>query len=69
MCRSIKRLYVPAQAVSDEEVRAAALQFVRKVSGTRTPSRAKAGAFERAVDEVSATVRRMLAEMDRTRSS
>ncbi len=65
MCRSIKRLYLPAQPVSDDEVRAAALQFVRKVSGTRAPSRAKAAAFERAVDEVAAAVRRMLEEMER----
>ena len=66
MCRSIKRLYVPAQPVGEEEVRAAALQFVRKVSGTRSPSRAKTAAFERAVDDVSAAVRRMLDEMERT---
>ncbi|MBI5877514.1 MAG: DUF2277 domain-containing protein [Chloroflexi bacterium] len=69
MCRSIKRLYVPAQPVSDNEVRAAALQFVRKVSGTRTPSRVKTAAFEHAVDEVSAAVRRMLEEMERATSS
>lgn len=65
MCRSIKRLYMPAQSVSEEDVRAAALQFVRKVSGTRSPSRAKTAAFEQAVDDVSAAVRRMLDEMER----
>jgi len=64
MCRSIKRLYLPGQPAGDEEVRAAALQFVRKVSGTRAPSRAKTAAFERAVDDVSAVVRRMLDELE-----
>ena len=60
MCRSIKTLRDPAIAATDEEVRAAALQFVRKVSGYRAPSRANQAAFEAAVDEVAAATRRML---------
>ena len=59
MCRSIVTLRGPEPA-SDEEVKAAALQFVRKVSGYRAPSRANAEVFERAVDEVAGSVRRLL---------
>jgi hypothetical protein len=59
MCRSIITLRRPERA-SDEEVSAAALQFVRKVSGYRHPSKANAEAFDRAVDEVSNSVRRLL---------
>jgi hypothetical protein len=60
MCRSIVTLRRPDAAATDEEVRAAALQFVRKISGYRTPSRANQAAFEAAVDEVAATSRRLL---------
>lgn len=59
MCRSIVTLR-GAEPVSDEEVRAAALQFVRKVSGYRTPSKANAEVFESAVAEVAGSVRRLL---------
>ncbi len=59
MCRSIVTLR-GTEAASDEEVRAAALQFVRKVSGYRSPSRANAEVFDRAVDEVAGSVRRLL---------
>ena len=52
MCRNIRQLHNFEPAVTDEEVRAAALQYVRKVSGSTKPSRANAEAFERAVDEV-----------------
>jgi hypothetical protein len=52
MCRSIKTLRNTEIPVTDEEIRAAALQFVRKVSGYRKPSRVNEEAFERAVDEV-----------------
>lgn len=52
MCRSIKTLRNAEIPATEEEVRAAALQFVRKVSGYRKPSRANEEAFERAVDEV-----------------
>ena len=60
MCRSIKKLRQPERAPTDEEIRAAALQFVRKVSGYRAPSKANQLAFERAVDEVSAATRALM---------
>jgi hypothetical protein len=60
MCRSIKRLREGAVVADDEEIRAAARQFVRKVSGFREPSRRNADAFERAVDDVAAVSRRLL---------
>ena len=63
MCRSIKTLRGADTPASDEEVRAAALQFVRKVSGYRAPSRRNAEAFDAAVDEVSAVTRRLLASL------
>ncbi len=62
MCRSIVSLRRP-EPVADEEVRAAALQFVRKVSGYRQPSKANAAAFDRAVDEVAGSIRRLLDEL------
>lgn len=52
MCRSIKTLRNADIPATDEKVRAAALQFVRKISGYRTPSRANAEPFEAAVDEI-----------------
>jgi hypothetical protein len=52
MCRSIKTLRNTEIPATDEEIRAAALQFVRKVSGYRKPSRVNEEAFERAVEEV-----------------
>jgi hypothetical protein len=60
MCRSIKRLREGTEPASHEEIRAAALQFVRKVSGFREPSRRNAEAFDRAVDEVAAASGRLL---------
>jgi len=60
MCRSIKRLRGPEGAATEEEIREAALQYVRKVSGFREPSRRNAEAFGSAVDEVSAASRRLL---------
>ena len=60
MCRSIKRLRGPDGIAGDEAVREAALQYVRKVSGFRAPSRRNADAFERAVAEVAGTTRRLL---------
>lgn len=63
MCRSIKTLRGAAAPASDDEVRAAALQFVRKVSGYRAPSRRNAEAFEAAVDEVAAATRHLLASL------
>jgi hypothetical protein len=60
MCRSIKTLRRADEPATEEEVRAAALQFVRKVSGYREPSRRNAEAFEAAVDEVATASRRLL---------
>jgi hypothetical protein len=60
MCRSIKTLRRLDEPATDEEIRAAALQFVRKVSGYRAPSRANTDAFERAVDEISEASRELL---------
>jgi hypothetical protein len=59
MCRSIMTLRAPDPA-SDEEVRAAALQFVRKVSGYRSPSQANQVVFERAVDDIARSTRTLL---------
>ena len=63
MCRSIKTLRVPEGRVSDEEVEAAALQFVRKISGFRQPSRANQEVFDRAVAEITEASRKMLDEL------
>jgi hypothetical protein len=60
MCRSIKTLRVRDEVATDEEIRAAALQFVRKVSGYREPSKRNAEAFGAAVDEVAEASRRLL---------
>lgn len=60
MCRSIKVLRSPAAPATDDEVRAAAVQFVRKVSGYRTPSKANASAFNAAVDDVALATQRLL---------
>jgi hypothetical protein len=63
MCRSIHELYNFEPPATEEEVRAAALQYVRKISGFHKPSRANAEAFERAVDAVAAASGRLLAEL------
>jgi hypothetical protein len=63
MCRSIKTLHNVEPAASEEEARAAALQFVRKISGYRKPSRANEAAFEAAVDAVTAASVRLLAQL------
>jgi len=64
MCRSIKTLREPyTEAVSEAEMRAAALQYVRKVSGYREPSRANVETFGRAVQEITAATERLLAEL------
>jgi len=60
MCRSIKTLRRPDSIATDGEIEAAALQFVRKVSGFRTPSRKHREAFDRAVSEIAESSRRML---------
>ena len=63
MCRNIKTLHNFEPPATDEEVRAAALQYVRKVSGSQKPSKANEAAFDHAVDEVAETTRRLLAEL------
>ncbi len=63
MCRNIHTLYNYEPPATHEEVRAAALQYVRKVSGFNKPSRANEEAFARAVDEVSDATARLLAEL------
>ena len=63
MCRNIKTLHNFEPPATDEEVQAAALQYVRKVSGSQKPSKANEAAFERAADEVAATTRRLLGEL------
>ena len=60
MCRNIKTLANFEPPATEDEVRASALQFVRKLSGTTRPSRANEAAFERAVDEVAAAARRLI---------
>lgn len=69
MCRSIKQLRNSDGLPTDEEIHAAALQFVRKVSGYRKPSRANEGAFENAVTEISATTHRLLAYFQQQQNS
>ncbi|HQZ71581.1 MAG: DUF2277 domain-containing protein [Anaerolineae bacterium] len=60
MCRNIKTLHNFAPPATEQELRDAALQFVRKLSGTRSPSRANVAAFDQAVDEVAEAARRLL---------
>ena len=64
MCRSIKTLYNVEPAADADEARAAALQFVRKISGYRKPSRANEEAFEAAVDEIAAIAWRLLGQLE-----
>ena len=66
MCRSIKTLRTGATPASDEEIAAAALQFVRKVSGYRKPSTANEAAFDEAVVEVAEASKRLLAAVAAT---
>jgi len=63
MCRSIKQLRNAEIPATEEEIRAAALQFVRKVSGYRKPSRANQAAFDAAVTEVAAAAQKLLGEI------
>lgn len=64
MCRNIKTLANFAPPATDDEVRASALQFVRKVSGSTHPSRANEAAFNLAVDEVTASARRLIDSLE-----
>ena len=63
MCRNIQTLYNFEPEATHDEVHAAALQYVRKISGFTKPSRANAEAFERAVDEIAAVSERLLSEL------
>jgi len=66
MCRNIKTLFNFDPPATDEEIRAASLQFVRKLSGFNAPSKANSAAFERAIDEVAATARRLVDSLSTT---
>jgi hypothetical protein len=68
MCRNIKTLAHFAPPATDDEIRASALQFVRKLSGTTRPSQANEVAFDRAVDEVTAAARRLIDSLETRRS-
>ena len=63
MCRNIRTLHNFEPPATEEEVRAAAVQYVRKISGTAKPSKANEAAFARAVDEVAVASSRLLAEL------
>ena len=63
MCRNIRTLHNFEPPATDEEIRASAIQYVRKVSGSTKPSQANAEAFERAVEEVAAVTARLLEEL------
>ena len=63
MCRNIRELHNFAPPATDDEVRAAALQYVRKVSGSTKPSKANEAAFERAVDRIADVTRDLLGEL------
>ena len=64
MCRNIKVLANFAPPATDDEIRASALQFVRKLSGTTKPSRANESAFEQAVEEVFGAARRLIDSLE-----
>lgn len=63
MCRNIKTLFNFEPPATDDEIHASALQFVRKLSGFNAPSHANEAAFNRAVDEVTASARKLLASL------
>ena len=69
MCRSIKKLRGFDAHASDEEIRAAALQFVRKVSGYNRPSRVNTAAFDRAVEEIAAASKELLGSLQATKTA
>jgi hypothetical protein len=66
MCRNIRTLFNFEPPATEDEIRASALQFVRKLSGYNTPSQANAAAFDRAVDEVADAARRLLSSLETT---
>lgn len=67
MCRSIKTLYNIEPPVTEDEIYAAALQYVRKISGTTRPSQVNEAAFLAAVDEIAATSQRLLGTLETRR--
>ena len=66
MCRNIKTLFNFDPPVSEEEIRAASLQYVRKISGFNKPSKANEGAFLAAIDEIARTSERLLRSLETT---
>jgi hypothetical protein len=66
MCRNIRTLFNFEPSATEEEIRASALQFVRKLSGFTHPSRANEAAFNQAIEEVSGAARRLLASLETT---
>lgn len=66
MCRNIRVLFNFAPPATDDEIRAAALQFVRKVSGTTKPSTKNEPAFDRAVRDIEAVTKKLLANLETT---
>jgi hypothetical protein len=66
MCRNIRPLFNFAPPATDEEIRAAALQFVRKVSGTRKPSGKNVDTFDRAVEQIAAITRELVDSLETT---
>ena len=68
MCREIRTLFNFSPPATDAEVRASALQFVRKLSGFTKPSKANEAAFQRAIEEVSMAARHLLDSLETTRS-
>jgi hypothetical protein len=67
MCRNIRTLFNFEPPATEDEIRASAVQFVRKLSGFTHPSKANAAAFDRAVEEVSDAARRLIASLETTR--
>ena len=68
MCRNIKTLFNFEPPVTEDEIRAASLQFVRKISGFTKPSKSNEGAFETAVEQVAAAAARLLSSLETTAS-
>jgi hypothetical protein len=64
MCRNIRPLFNFDPPASDEEVRAASVQFVRKISGFTAPSKANQDAFNRAIDEIASVARKLVDELE-----
>jgi hypothetical protein len=64
MCRNIRPLFNFEPPASDEEVRAASVQFVRKISGFTAPSKANQDAFNRAIDDIASVARRLVDELE-----